>query len=65
MNYVFIWGEKTAGKYVKQLEIILLTGCPGGVCQFRIYLSGINIGLGADPVNTDLDEEFHILADKG
>lgn len=57
--------EKTAGKYVKQLENILLIRSLGGVWHFRIYLLGINIGLGADPRNTDLDKEFHILADKG
>lgn len=63
MNYLFIWEEKTAGKYIKQLEIILLISSLGEVCHFRIYLSGI--GLCADPINTDLNKEFHILADKG
>lgn len=41
---------------MKQPEITLLINSPGVVCHFRRYLSGINIGLGADSVNTDLDK---------
>lgn len=65
MIYLFIQGEETAGKYVRQLEIILLISSLGGVCHFRIYLSGIIMINYIYQVSSDLDKEFPILGDSG